>query len=80
MHVHANRLSLSPSDVTAFLACERLTTLSLRHARGEIDRPDTENEQAELILHAALDPSVASKARKGDFVRCLDHFELLKAR
>jgi hypothetical protein len=28
-------------------------------------------EQAELILHAALDPSVASKARKGDFVRCL---------
>jgi transposase len=33
-------------------------------------------EQAELILHTALDPSVASKARKGDFVRCLDHFEL----
>ena len=25
-------------------------------------------EQAELILHAALDPSVASKARKGAFV------------
>jgi len=35
-------------------------------------------EQAELILHAALDPSVASKASKGDFVRCLDHFELLQ--
>ena len=35
-------------------------------------------EQAELILHAALDPTVASKARKGDFVRCLDHFELLQ--
>jgi transposase-like protein len=36
-------------------------------------------EQAELILHTALDPSVASKARKGDFVRCLDHFELLQS-
>ena len=35
-------------------------------------------EQAELILHAALDPAVASKVRKGDFVRCLDHFELLQ--
>jgi transposase len=35
-------------------------------------------EQAELILHAALDPSVASKARKGDFVRWLDHFDLLQ--
>ena len=30
-------------------------------------------EQAEMILYAALDPAVASKARKGDFVRCLDH-------
>jgi hypothetical protein len=35
-------------------------------------------KQAELILHAALDPTVASKARKGDFVRCLDHFNLLQ--
>jgi hypothetical protein len=35
-------------------------------------------EQAELILYAALDPAVASRARKGDFVRCLDHFDLLQ--
>jgi transposase len=35
-------------------------------------------EQAALILHAALDPSVASKARKGEFVRWLDHFDLLQ--
>jgi hypothetical protein len=34
-------------------------------------------EQAEMILHAALNPSVASRARKGDFVKCLDHFGLL---
>ena len=35
-------------------------------------------EQATLILQAALDPSVASKARKGEFVRWLDHFDLLQ--
>jgi hypothetical protein len=33
---------------------------------------------AELILHAALDPAVASRAKKGEFVRCLDHFNLLQ--
>ena len=36
-------------------------------------------EQAEMILYAALDPAVAGKARKGDFVRCLDHFNLLQS-
>jgi hypothetical protein len=36
-------------------------------------------EQAEMILYAALDPTVAGKARKGDFVRCLDHFKLLQS-
>jgi transposase len=35
-------------------------------------------EQAELILHAALDPDVASQARKGNFVTCFDHFDLLQ--
>jgi transposase-like protein len=34
-------------------------------------------EQAEMILYAALDPTIASKARKGDFVRCMDRFDLL---
>jgi len=55
MHLHADRLQLSPSDVTAFLACEHLTTLSLAHARGEIDRPEVENEQAELIFRKGLE-------------------------
>ena len=35
-------------------------------------------EQAEMILYAALDPSIASKAKKGEFVRCFDHFDLLQ--
>ena len=35
-------------------------------------------EQAELILYAALDPAIASRAQQGAFVRCLDHFDLLQ--
>jgi transposase-like protein len=35
-------------------------------------------EQAEMILRAALDPSVAGKARRGDFVKCFDRFDLLQ--
>ena len=55
MHLDADRLHLSPSDVTAFLACEHLTTLSLAHARGEVERPEVENEQAELIFRKGLE-------------------------
>src|SRR5881392_4494449 len=36
-------------------------------------------EQAEMMLYAALDPTVASRAKKGEFVTCLDHFELLQS-
>jgi hypothetical protein len=35
-------------------------------------------EQAKMILYAALDPAVARRARRGDVVRCLDHFDLLQ--
>ena len=35
-------------------------------------------EQAEMIVYAALDPAIASRARQGDFVKCLDHFNLLQ--
>jgi hypothetical protein len=35
-------------------------------------------EQAELLLRAALDPAIANRARRGEFVKCLDHFDLLQ--
>jgi len=35
-------------------------------------------EQAELILQAALDPTIARRAKKGEFVKCFDHFDLLQ--
>jgi predicted RecB family nuclease len=42
-------LSFSPSDVTAYLACEHLTQLELKVARGKLVKPDVEDAQAELI-------------------------------
>jgi ISXO2-like transposase domain len=35
-------------------------------------------EQAELILQAALDPAIASRTRRGDFVKDFDRFDLLQ--
>jgi predicted RecB family nuclease len=50
MQLRDGKLSLSPSDVTAYLACEHLTTLSLQVARGELVAPPFENDQAALIF------------------------------
>jgi transposase-like protein len=35
-------------------------------------------DQAEMILQAALDPATTSRAKRGEFVRCLDYFDLLQ--
>lgn len=35
-------------------------------------------EQAELILQAALDPAIASRARRGELVKYFDYFDLLQ--
>jgi transposase-like protein len=35
-------------------------------------------EQAELILQAALDPAIASRAKRGEFATYFDHFDLLQ--
>ncbi|HSO01778.1 MAG TPA: TM0106 family RecB-like putative nuclease, partial [Gaiellaceae bacterium] len=55
MHLHDEHLLLSPSDVTAFLACEHLTSLSLAHARGRLERPEVEDEQRDLIFRKGLE-------------------------
>jgi transposase len=41
-------------------------------------RPRNAFEQAELVLQAALDPTMASRAKKGECVLCFDHFDLLQ--
>jgi predicted RecB family nuclease len=43
------RLTFSPSDLTAFLACSHLTSLETAVAHGTLVQPDVEDPQAELI-------------------------------
>jgi predicted RecB family nuclease len=59
MQLVDSQLSLSPSDVTGYLACEHLTTLSLRVARGELEPPAVENEQAELVFRKGREHELA---------------------
>jgi predicted RecB family nuclease len=69
------RILLSPSDGTAYLACEHLTTLSLRAARDEIARPEAVNEQAELVFRKGLAHEQAYLERlraEGKEVRVVD--------
>ena len=35
-------------------------------------------EQAERLLQVARDPVIARRARRGEFVTCFDHFDLLQ--
>jgi len=82
--VHANRAECLFSLLKPYLRVFR--GLSKTHLPGDLGffqclrnfRQLTAFEPAELILHAALDPSVASRASKGEFVKCLDHFDLLQ--
>ena len=59
MQLKNDRLLLAPSDVTGFLACEHLTTLSLRVARGELEKPKAANEQAELVFRKGREHEAA---------------------
>jgi predicted RecB family nuclease len=72
-------ITLSPSDVTAYLACEHLTTLSLQVARGDLVRPEFENEQAELIFRKGREHEAAYLQRlqdEGNTVREIDTDDL----
>jgi hypothetical protein len=53
-----------------------LVELLVRHVR--LPREILPQIEINSILYAALDPTIASKARKGDFVRWMDHFDLLQ--
>ena len=82
--VHENRAECLFSLLTPYLRVFRgLSKTNLPGYLGFFQflrnfRQLTAFEQAEMILYAALDPAVASRARRGDFVRCLDHFDLLQ--
>src|SRR5262249_31587807 len=69
-------------------ACDAMASVSHREARspaGSVRQVAqcfgvcrNAFEQIGLILQAALDPAMAHRARRGEFVTCLDHFALLQ--
>ena len=63
MQLRNGHISLSPSDVTAFLACEHLTTLQLRVAQGELKVPPEPNEQADIVFRKGLEHEQAFAAQ-----------------
>ena len=63
MQLKADRILLSPSDVTGYLGCEHLTTLSVKVALGELEKPTVENEQAELVFRKGREHEAAYLAR-----------------
>ena len=53
---------MSKTNLSGYLGCfQFLRTFRQRNAF----------EQVELILRAALDPTIASRAKRGEFVKCL---------
>lgn len=67
MHVIDEKLIVSPTDLSGFLACRHLTNLDLRAARKEIRRPHGSDDFAEFL------------ARRGDEHEA-DYLAELKAR
>ena len=82
--IHENRAACLLSLLKPFLRVFR--GISKAHLPGYLgffqflrnSRDQNAFQQAELILYAALDPAIASRARKGDFVQYFDHFGLLQ--
>jgi predicted RecB family nuclease len=62
-------VSLSPSDLTAFLACPHLTTLELAVARGHIPKPFRVNRHADLIRRKGEEHEAAFLDSLGGVVR-----------
>src|SRR5919201_2633262 len=62
------RTRYSPSDLPAFVACPHLTTLELRVARGELERPFRVNRHADLIRAKGGEHEAAQLALLGSEV------------
>ena len=81
--MHENRAECLFSRLKPSLRVWRgLSTTTLPGSLGVLHflrtfRQLTACEQAEMIVYAAVEPAVARRARTGEFVRCLDHFDLL---
>ena len=56
-------IGLSPSDLSAHLACPHLTTLSVRVVRGELERPHLDSPHRDLIFRKGEEHEAAYLAR-----------------
>jgi uncharacterized protein len=63
MRLVDGRLLLSPSDLSAHLACPHLTSLQLAVQRGELARPHIDDPHAELIFAKGREHEAAYLAR-----------------
>ena len=63
MRLSDGSLRLSPSDLSAHLACPHLTTLELRAAEGEIVKPKLESPHRDLIFRKGNEHEAAYLAR-----------------
>jgi predicted RecB family nuclease len=63
MRVENGRVSFSPTDLNAFLACEHLTALQLAVALGELEKPWRHNPHADLIRRKGDEHEAAYLAR-----------------
>ena len=61
--VEDSTLALSPSDLSAHLACPHLTTLSLRVVHGELERPFLDSPHRDLIFRKGNEHEAAYLAR-----------------
>ena len=62
--------------MTAYLACRHLTALSLRVARGELERPEVEDEQAQLLFRKGLEHEAAYLKSLGEAGKTVRFVEL----
>ena len=63
MRLVEEQLALSPSDLSAHLACPHLTTLSVRVVRGELERPHLDSPHRDLIFRKGNEHEAAYLAR-----------------
>jgi uncharacterized protein len=55
MQLLEGRLIVSPTDLTGFLECEHLTQQELAAARGEIERPERDDPELDIVRRRGLE-------------------------
>jgi len=63
VRVSSDTVTFSPSDLTAYLACEHLTQLELAVAEGRLERPERVDPQGDLIRAKGEEHEAAYLAR-----------------